>query len=763
MASDSSLRRWLVRPVMLAAALALFVAGGWSWYLSDRAAKAQSASAEESRAIRQDLLEQRAARGAELVLERLERAEAEVAAIAAHPSIREALPRLTWRFDQLFWYRRTYPDEIGVVVADRLAQLYPASAWSGREMVSVSPEGRKLQYDYAVRVSATDDRRQIARSPGRQPYHDVHAAYHPLILREMERTGAADLYLIDRDGGEIVYSAAKGPELGHRLGDGPLAGSALREVHRTAVERGEVARSVTSRYGPTGGEAVFVAAPIERRGTIEGVIALQYGRSSFASIVAASGGELIAGASAAASTEEDQLVSEAEAGPWRVRVAEPAPVPPAEMPAWWLFALGAGFVLAFVYAAARFRASRLLGTLREVTAAVRGIDGVEEMGASRPARRLFDSLFDAAGEARLLLEEERSAHEEEKRLRKEIACRLQSAEEERMEQKERLREADRQVARVAQGLAAGDLSVRFPVQGGPEGWRELNRALDRLQRMRMELSEGVRDCARAATQLGRMLDDRVERGTGRRKQERRVMEQMETLGQEVGEMERLARRAAERGEATGERVRQGEEVVQRTARAMRSVGEAVEEAADTVAGLGNSSREIGAVAQSISEIADQTNLLALNAAIEAARAGAEGRGFAVVADEVRKLAERTAKATREIDALVMAIQSETADAAASMQRGQEEVEAGISCTDRLREALGQIASESQGETSLTTELAEIAGRVSGEAASGTKGADADLDRDFEALVDVVAALQASMQQLQQLSEEGAAQLASISR
>lgn len=123
------------------------------------------------------------------------------------------------------------------------------------------------------------------------------------------------------------------------------------------------------------------------------------------------------------------------------------------------------------------------------------------------------------------------------------------------------------------------------------------------------------------------------------------------------------------------------------------------ETAQGVDTLARQADEIGSIVQLIHEIADQTNLLALNAAIEAARAGESGRGFAVVADEVRKLAERTSKATQDIDTLVTSIRQNSSMARNAMeslsQTAQDFSDRGVKATGDM-ERLVSLAQKMEG-------------------------------------------------------------------
>lgn len=89
---------------------------------------------------------------------------------------------------------------------------------------------------------------------------------------------------------------------------------------------------------------------------------------------------------------------------------------------------------------------------------------------------------------------------------------------------------------------------------------------------------------------------------------------------------------------------------------------------DVIIQTNDSSIKIGQASNVISSIAQQTNLLALNAAIEAARAGNAGKGFAVVAEEIKNLALQSSKSTKEIDEIVIELQSNSQNAVKTMER-----------------------------------------------------------------------------------------------
>jgi len=119
--------------------------------------------------------------------------------------------------------------------------------------------------------------------------------------------------------------------------------------------------------------------------------------------------------------------------------------------------------------------------------------------------------------------------------------------------------------------------------------------------------------------------------------------------------------------------------------------------------------EIGEIVDVISGINEETNLLSLNAAIIAAQAGEQGKAFAVVANHVKTLAQRTASSTKEIAALIHAVQEESGNALQAMQAGTRAVEEGVARSQRAGEALGLIRGSAQEASVRVTEIARATG------------------------------------------------------
>ncbi len=263
------------------------------------------------------------------------------------------------------------------------------------------------------------------------------------------------------------------------------------------------------------------------------------------------------------------------------------------------------------------------------------------------------------------------------------------------EQEEAKENLQRQVIRLlddVEGAARGDLTVQAEVTADVLGAvaDAFNLTIQNLRDIVQQVKVAARDVTKGATNsetFARALSS----DALRQAEELAVtLSSVQVMTDSIQRVAEAAREAETVARDASEIALKGGDAVENTVAGILEIRETVAETTRKVKRLAESSQEISKIVALISQIASRTNLLALNASIEAARAGEAGRGFAIVADEVRQLADKSAKSLKEIEQIVMQIQSETGSVMTAMEEGTQQVIQGTKLAEEAKRSLENI-------------------------------------------------------------------------
>jgi twitching motility protein PilJ len=274
------------------------------------------------------------------------------------------------------------------------------------------------------------------------------------------------------------------------------------------------------------------------------------------------------------------------------------------------------------------------------------------------------------------------------------------------EAQENLQKSVTEFLTVVSQIGRGDLTLRGRVTSDGLGnvVDSVNYMLDNFVKVLERVRKAAIDVSSSANEILLSSEDMASGAVQQDQEITNTSSAVEELTVSMKQVSNNAEASAEAARRALDAAEQGNRAVRDTLEGMQRIRSSVQATAKKIKSLGDRSLEISEIINVINDITEQTNLLALNAAIEAARAGEAGRGFAVVADEVRKLAEHSRTATKDIAALIKAIQAETNEAVVVMEEGTKEVEVGARLADQAGKALEAISSVVRQSAELVQEI-----------------------------------------------------------
>jgi len=268
----------------------------------------------------------------------------------------------------------------------------------------------------------------------------------------------------------------------------------------------------------------------------------------------------------------------------------------------------------------------------------------------------------------------------------------------------------RKILDAMQKVANGDLTVHVEPEKEDDVIGNIinafNNMINTQKILISKITDAIQATVSASNQISASAEEMAAGAQEQSSQTTEVASAVEEMTSTIMETSNNTNTAAKEANNSKEIAETGGKVFGELDSSMESLATIVVESTQIVDELGKSSEKIGEIILTINDIADQTNLLALNAAIEAARAGEQGRGFAVVADEVRKLAERTTKATKEIEEMIITIQKNTSKAVDSMYTGTDEVSTGKEKVKQANESMTQIIESSNNVLDVVNQTAK---------------------------------------------------------
>jgi methyl-accepting chemotaxis protein len=610
------------------------------------------------------------------------------------------------------YYSKTFATEYARLNGDR--QFDAGKIFSALGKKSVPLQLRYIQNN----PNPLGSKDQLKSADDGSAYSLRHAKFHSAFSEIQKKFGYEDIYLIDANTGNVVYSVRKQSDFATSLKQGPFADSGLGKAFQGAMKlEGEESDYITdfSPYLPSyDAPAAFIAVPIEFGGERIGVLAFQLSVSHINEIMTSghqwkqrglgdTGETFLVGSDSILRSESRLWHEDRKAF---IEMAQHDG--------------GNSETLDTIQ-----RTNRVTGLYRVHTQsaekALSGQSGVELLTGYRgkPVITAYQSIdVDGLHWAVIAEEAVSEAFKAAGELRTHILY---------------LMLATGLLLLLASGLlgwifslgitrplqhivdsmrdistGSGDLTVRLDERAKDELGQlsaAFNRFVERLDRIMSEVGESTEELASTSESLSTITRD-TRCGMERQQEEiQQVATAIEQMTSTVRNVAQNTSATADAARHVGTQVESGKEVLQASASAVAQLSGRMNDSRHVVTALQEDSTQVGKVLDVIRGIAEQTNLLALNAAIEAARAGEQGRGFAVVADEVRLLAMKTQESTEEIRGIIESLQKRSYQTAEMLKENNNDLESTVTLSEQTQNAFQEIDSAVQRLLEMSTQIA----------------------------------------------------------